>query len=134
MKHSFPFLTIAAAALTLASCGNSSESLTTYTEAELQQSMTIRAAALGYDSADEYAADVKLQCANGNHINCDLCTNGTHTPCADCNHEGRHKNGSHHAYCNHYGWEKGKHYGWQNCTGACDGTGKGKGNGKGNNN
>ena len=63
--------------------------------------MESRALALGFESGEDYENSVKIECALGNHENCDVYENSKHKPCQYKEHSGRHHSGKHHNGSDH---------------------------------
>ncbi len=117
MKNLFLLFAIGTGTILFASCDKDHTP-----EAEFK-SIENRAKALGYESIEVYQDTVAVQCAAGNHINCDPLADGTHQACAYENHSGEkhdgtnhngsdHNNGTNHNSGNHNkgNHNKGKHH------------------------
>lgn len=99
MKKVFYLLAIVAFAVTFASCSQDEG----INSPQGDQSMEMRASALGYTNADSYKNTVLNQCAAGNHENCDILADGTHRVCTNTQHSGTKHDGTHHNGAGHTG-------------------------------
>lgn len=99
MKKLFYSLAVALFSVAFVACSNDDHD--DFGTTTVQQDITKRATALGFDDADAYRESVAAQCAAGNHENCDIYNDGTHQACAYADHSGRNHDGSHHNGTNH---------------------------------
>ena len=106
MKKLFYFVAVTVFAVTFVACHDDEHDDFGTTQ---QQDIEARAAALGFESAAAYQANVAQQCAAGNHENCDIYNDGTHAACAYADNSGRNHDGSHHNGTGHGTHDKNGH-------------------------
>lgn len=97
MKRKFYSLAVLALAVAFVSCSSDDD----HTFISAEESMELRAEALGFSDVNEYKTSVTEQCKAGNHENCDILNDGTHQACAYKEHSGTKHDGTHHNGTDH---------------------------------